>query len=215
MSRPPLLRPVGEAAVLADFGGEGSSRTSARVLALDEAVAQHPPAGLVEAVPAATSLLLRFDPLVTDHAAILAHLRGLAARPRPASPGRLHRLPVTYEGAPDLAAAAEALGLAEETLIARHVGRCYRVVMCGFAPGCAYLGDLHPSLRLPRKPQVVRNVPAGSVIIAGRQCIVTTLTLPTGWWAIGHCPVPIFDPDAEHPFLLAPGDRVRFARLLP
>jgi allophanate hydrolase subunit 1 len=34
--------------------------------------------------------------------------------------------------------------------------------------------------------------------------------MPTGWWAIGRSEATLFDPALEQPFLLAPGDRVRF-----
>jgi len=61
----------------------------------------------------------------------------------------------------------------------------------------------------------VRGVPAGSVIIAAGQCIVTTLTMPTGWWIIGHSPTLILDPTGAQPFLFDVGDRVKFRRVSP
>ncbi|HEY9107231.1 MAG TPA: carboxyltransferase domain-containing protein, partial [Roseateles sp.] len=36
------------------------------------------------------------------------------------------------------------------------------------------------------------------------------LASPGGWQLIGHTDMPLFDPQAEPPTLLAPGDRVRF-----
>jgi inhibitor of KinA len=47
-------------------------------------------------------------------------------------------------------------------------------------------------------------------MIAGGQCLITTLPMPTGWWVIGHTDFRVLDPEAEQPFRLAPGDRVRF-----
>ena len=61
----------------------------------------------------------------------------------------------------------------------------------------------------------VRGVASGSVIIAAGQCIVTTLTMPTGWWIIGHSPTVILDPQGARPFLFDVGDRVAFRRLAP
>ncbi len=85
--------------------------------------------------------------------------------------------------------------------------------MYGFAPGYAYLTGLDPALHVPRKPAAVRGIPAGSVIIAGAQCLVTTLTMPTGWSILGASPMRLLTDDPTHPFLFDVGDRVRFARI--
>jgi inhibitor of KinA len=50
-------------------------------------------------------------------------------------------------------------------------------------------------------------------MIAGPQCLITTLPMPTGWWVIGRTPLRVLDADAEQPFLFDPGDRVRFTRI--
>jgi inhibitor of KinA len=114
---------------------------------------------------------------------------------------------------PDVGAVAERVGLSSEAVIEAHLGGDYKVFMYGFAPGYAYLGSVPPVLQLPRKTAPVRNVPAGSVIIAGPQCLVTTLTMPTGWWILGRSPTRILSPHAENPFLFDVGDRVRFKRV--
>jgi inhibitor of KinA len=98
-------------------------------------------------------------------------------------------------------------------VIAAHLGGRYRVYMYGFAPGYAYLGGVAPEIQVPRRTSPVRDVPAGSVIIAGPQCIVTTVTMPTGWWIIGRSPVRIFRPEATDPFLLDVGAEVRFVQI--
>ena len=59
----------------------------------------------------------------------------------------------------------------------------------------------------------MRGIAAGSVIIAGAQCLVTTLTMPTGWWIIGRSPTQILRPDPVQPFLFDVGDRVKFRRI--
>ena len=51
------------------------------------------------------------------------------------------------------------------------------------------------------------------MLIAGPQCLVTTLTMPTGWSIIGRSPTEILRNDPERPFLFDVGDRVRFARI--
>jgi inhibitor of KinA len=66
---------------------------------------------------------------------------------------------------------------------------------------------------LPRKSEPVRSRPVGSVMIAGGQCLVTTLPMPTGWWVIGLSPFQILRPDDEKPFVFEVGDRIRFQRI--
>jgi inhibitor of KinA len=85
--------------------------------------------------------------------------------------------------------------------------------MYGFAPGYAYLAGVPLAIQRPRKPSPLRGIAAGSVLIAGPQCLVTTLTMPTGWWIIGRSPTAILTDDGERPFLFDIGDRVRFRRI--
>ena len=209
----PSVRPVGEAAVLIDFGGEISTATNERVVALDQALAGQPPLGMIETVPAYVSLMILFDPLVTAGDRIAAHaLALLESATVEARPPREHIVPVRYDAAPDLEAVAKATGLTEDEVVTQHLAAEYRVFMYGFAPGYAYLGGVPPALHLPRKPRAERGHPAGSVIIAGAQCLITTLPMPTGWWVIGHTDAVILDPARPQPFLFDPGDVIRFQR---
>lgn len=208
----PAFRPVGAGALLADFGGAIDEAVFARVVALDRALASAAPAGLVETVPSYTSLLMVFDPLATDHAAIEAVAAALVGPDEGFAGTAVHDVPVSYDG-PDLGAVAERLGMSVEAVIAAHVAGDYRVFMYGFAPGYAYLGGVPEALHLPRKAAAVRGHPVGSVMIAGPQCLISTLPMPTGWWVIGHTPVRVLEADAARPFLFEPGDRVRFSRI--
>ena len=212
----PLYRPVGETALMVEFGDVIDAAIHARVLALDTALAAVPFPGFCEAVPAYASLMVRFDPIQTDHATAIAALDALLAHP-PAAKGQpaLREVAVCYDGdlGPDLAAVAEATGMSTEAVIAAHLSGDYSVFLYGFAPGYAYMAGVPEGLRLPRKPAAVRDVPGGSVIIAGPQCLVTTITMPTGWWRIGASPTAILTGDESRPFLFDVGDHVRFRRI--
>lgn len=214
----PLFRPVGDRAILVEFGTSIGPEAHAAVLALDDALVQQPFAGLLETVPAFVNLLAVFDPVRTDHRSVEAALRDrLAAGPARPRSLQLHEVGLCSEGddlAPDLAEVARATGLSPAGVLDCLTGATLEVGLYGFAPGYAYLSGLPPALHLPRKQAPRRGVPAGSVIIAGGQCIVTTLTMPTGWWIIGRSPTRILTGDPARPFLFAVGDKVRF-RLLP
>ncbi len=82
--------------------------------------------------------------------------------------------------------------------------------MLGFRPGFAYLGPLPEALARPRRATPRVRVAAGSVAIAGRQTGIYPSTSPGGWHLIGRTSLRLFDPAADPPSLIAPGDRVRF-----
>jgi inhibitor of KinA len=212
----PVFRPVADHALLVEFGVTIADDIHAAVLRLDRALTGTPVPGVVETVPAYASLLVDFDPVLTDHAQVRAALTGLlAVAPDAASAPALHTVEVCYDGdcAPDMAAVARQTGLSADTVIAAHLAGEYRVYMYGFAPGYAYMAGVPSGLRLDRKATPVRGVAAGTVLIAGPQCLISTVTMPTGWWRIGASPTRVLLDDPTRPFLFDVGDRVRFRRV--
>lgn len=210
------LHPIAEHALLVEFDRQASDAAHDRVLALDAALTSAPPAGIRQTVPAHASLMIEFDPALTDHNRIGAAVQRLLSAPaglraRPAE----HLVDICYDGscAPDLDAVARASGLDREQAAACHLSGEYRVRIYGFAPGYAYLSGVPKALRLPRKPMALRDVPAGSVLIAGGQCIISTLTMPTGWWIVGRSTARVLTGDPARPFLFDIGDIIRFHRI--
>ncbi|HEY6005691.1 MAG TPA: carboxyltransferase domain-containing protein, partial [Anaeromyxobacter sp.] len=92
-----------------------------------------------------------------------------------------------------------------------HASATYQVFMLGFTPGFPYLGGLPPRLETPRLEAPRERVAAGSVGIGGAQTGIYPVESPGGWRIIARTPLRLFDPGAAWPFLLAPGDRLRFA----
>ena len=70
------LRPVGVGGVLAVLGNAIRSETGAQVAALREAVEHAHICGLEETVPAYASLLVKYDPFLTDYDALCARWSG-------------------------------------------------------------------------------------------------------------------------------------------
>jgi inhibitor of KinA len=212
----PQFKPVADHALLVTFSDAISEEAHAAVIALDQAIAADVPDGVIETVPALVNLLVSFDPIKTDHGAVESHLRtqleGLESQK---IIGIERHVQVCYEGpfAADLKAVALATGLSQEAVINAHLAGDFHVLMYGFSPGYAYLSGVPEAIQVPRKPAPVRGVPAGSVIIAGPQCLITTLTMPTGWSIIGRSPTPIFTGNPDHPFLFDVGDCVVFERV--
>ncbi len=98
----------------------------------------------------------------------------------------------------------------EEEFARRHAAAQYRVAFIGFAPGFPYMAGLPEELRAPRLPTPRPRVAAGSVAIAAAYSGIYPAETPGGWRLIGRTSVPLFDPAAEPPALLAAGDAVRF-----
>ncbi|MDQ2066551.1 allophanate hydrolase subunit 1 [Xinfangfangia sp. CPCC 101601] len=208
--RAPRFLPVGDQAVMLEFATAIDKEAHRAVLALDAALAAQPFAGFIEAVPAFVTLLVRFDPLVTDRATVEQHLKTLnSAALETVLAGNRHEVSVVYDGS-DLAEVARQCGLSEAEVARCHQSGTYEVAMYGFAPGYAYLSGLPAPLAIDRKPNAVRNVPAGSVIIAGGMCLITTLTMPTGWWRIGRTDAQVLTGNPDRPFAFAVGDKIQF-----
>lgn len=218
MTSPPFprIRAVADQAVLVEFGDSINTAAHDQVLSLDRNLAKTPFPGFREAVPAYVSLLVVFDPIATDHSSVERAITALLGRPDDASrAGVIHNVNICYDTdfSLDLEEVAHHTGLGRDAVINAHLNETYQVFMYGFAPGYAYLGEVPPALHLPRKASARRGIPAGSVIIAGAQCLITTLTMPTGWWIIGRSPTQILRDDPARPFLFDVGDRVRFNRI--
>jgi len=205
---PLSIHPLGETALCCTLPAPLSLAQQQRIwqLAAGMAVME----GVQELIPGMNNLTLVFDPLRTDPAELAAAALALwASPPRRQALGRLVEIPVTYDG-PDLGDVAAHCGLSADEVVHRHTQGQYVVYFIGFQPGFAYLGGLDESLQTPRRAEPRLAVPAGSVGIGGAQTGIYPQATPGGWQLIGRTALALFDPRAEPPTLLAPGDRVRF-----
>lgn len=178
-------------------------------LALQASLTLQPVVGIEESLPAAQTLMLRFDPERLSVEALTDALsrRELTVGQRPTGP-RVE-IPICYDGE-DLAEVARLAGLAVDELIRRHQHSEFTVGFCGFAPGFAYLVGGDPALHVARRPTPRARVPAGSVAIGGVYCGVYPRPSPGGWHLIGSTSMSMWDLARDPPALLRPGTRVRF-----
>jgi KipI family sensor histidine kinase inhibitor len=200
--------PLGDTAVLAELGTRLDTALNTRAIALAAALKKR--RDVRQAVAGHASVTVQFEPDQVTHDALAAAIRRLATkRPPLEEPGRLHRIPVVYDG-PDLETVAAQLRLRPQQVIEIHCRPIYRAFLVGFVPGWAYLGPLPDELVLPRRPVPRTQVPAGSVAIAGHQTGIYPLNSPGGWHLIGRTTVKLFLPDSDPPSLFRAGDRVKF-----
>ena len=212
-----MLRRCGDRAWLLDVVDDTADRVHARLV--DAALP-----GVVALVPAATTVLVRFDPARTGAAALASRLHdlfdpstvlGSAAPGGLTDPGkeqgvrRSVTIDVHYDG-PDLTAVADLLGLSEQEVVDWHTAATWTSAFIGFAPGFAYLRTDDLSWRVPRRPTSRVEVPPGSVALADGWTGIYPRSSPGGWQLLGRTEATLWDPEARPPALLAPGTTVRF-----
>jgi KipI family sensor histidine kinase inhibitor len=211
----PRLEQMGEAALLVRLGNGISEAVNNRVLALDEALRGRDIQGIVDQVPAYSTLLVTFDPAVVPEGYLREQLASIVAAGLPTiyAGTRSHTIPVQYGGdaGPDLDELAAAHKITPADVVRVHTGRSYRVYFLGFMPGFAYMGSLARRIATPRLEAPRVRVPAGSVGIANAQTGIYPFASPGGWRIIGRTGRRLWDPNRREPSLFAPGDTVTFA----
>lgn len=212
----PRLLASGDSAITVEYSRDIDDAANQRVLALDRALVREPVAGVTETVPTYRSLLVHYDPVQIDGAALGKRLLALAQLPaETASRTRRWRIPVAYgdEHGIDLEDVARTLNTTPDEIVARHVAGNYRVAMIGFTPGWSYLSGLEKSLHMPRRQNPRLLTPAGTISIGGVQTGVQCLAGPSGWHLLGRTPVRTYQLHRDPTFLLEPGDYVTFSRI--
>ena len=208
------ILPLGDAALTIEFGNEINSEINSRVVAFATTVFDQHWQGIHDIVPTYRSVTVHFDPLQWDSATLTKRLKILPRQePGQAEPqGIFHEIPVLYGGewGQDLEEVATFAGLQPAEAIAVHASVLYRVYMLGFSPGFPYLGLVPEQLAMPRRITPRPKVPAGSVGIADRQTGIYPTATHGGWQIIGRTPISMYRKTKTNPFLLKPGDRVRF-----
>jgi KipI family sensor histidine kinase inhibitor len=198
------LHAVGDGAVLVDCESLDT------VLALHAALALSPPAGIVDIVPAARTVLVTFDPAILPADRVTGWIRSTP----PVPPGvwgtsDAVEINVEYSGE-DLAEVAALLSLSEREVVDAHTASVWRVAFVGFSPGFGYLVTESNRLVVPRRSSPRTSVPAGAVALAGEYTGVYPRSSPGGWQIIGRTNTELWNPDATPPALLTPGRVVRF-----
>jgi len=210
----PKLLPLGDSALLIQFGDQIDLEINQRIHALDALLRATAIIGIIETVPAYATLLVHYDPLMLTYVQIsdwvnaeMDQVESNATR----KPRRIE-VPVRYGGAsgPDLEWVAAHHHLSIADVVHLHTDQTYTVYMMGFTPGFPYMGKLHSTLVTPRLDSPRLSVRAGSVAIAGEQTGIYPIDSPGGWRLVGWTPLCLFDPSGAAPFLFAPGDEVRF-----
>jgi inhibitor of KinA len=222
LNRPYKIFFIGDSAATIDFGNLIDQKVNERVIALFNHLTGHPLEGMVEAIPAYSSVTIYFDiyslkkracPGMMAYEWIRAELDKIMKNDFAPASGKtnLVRIPVCYEAAfgIDLQWIAGQKKISPARIIQSHCSKRYRVYMLGFLPGFAYMGEVEEEIAVSRKLQP-QPIFAGSVGIAGKQTGIYPFNSPGGWQIIGRTPEKMFDKEKLEPCLLNAGDYVEF-----
>ena len=220
---PPKIKPLGESAVVVEFGDEISEEINAKAIALADYIHRDRFPGLIEAVPAYASTTVFFDVATIAKSIgcgenISSFVEGVlndsvtAMSLATSSERDEVEIPTDFGPAAglDIKSVASHCQLNSTDVIDIFTSRTYRVFMIGFLPGFAYMGETDERIHVPRLVQPRAKVPKGSVGLAGAQTGVYPLESPGGWQIIGRTTVEMFDPTVDPPSRLSAGDLVRF-----
>ncbi len=217
MNENPVILPVGDKALLIEFGDSIDPAINRRVHDLAASIESADVAGVVELIPTYRSLLISYDPMTTSPDLLSAAVTDSLASgsEKLSAPRRTVHVPTLYgsEYGPDIEFVARNAGLSNKQVVDIHSGVDYLVYGMGFSPGFPYLGGLDDRLAAPRLDSPRTEVAAGSVGIAESQTGVYPVASPGGWRLIGRTPIRLFDPDIDPPSVIQAGDHVRFVPL--
>lgn len=213
---------LGDSAITVDFGNCIDETINNEVIRRFNQLQQDPIPGMIEAIPAYSSLTIHYDVLALKNKStagstifewvkdqLLEKLRQPIEQTEVKE--RLIKIPVCYENefALDIKQLAAIKNISVEEVIQLHTAKSYKIFMLGFLPGFSYMGEVDERIAVPRKPQPV-NIVGGSVGIAGKQTGIYPIASPGGWQIIGQTPLKLFDVEKDESTLFRAGDRVQF-----
>lgn len=224
--------PLGDSAIIIEFDKSINIGTHLKVRALTTYLNEHPFLGMVECVPAFTTVTVFYDTFKIYNEILKSNRKQrffceespysivksiiekilVSVEDCVEDKPRTIEIPVCYGGefGPDLEYVAKYNNITTEEVIDIHSKREYLVYMIGFAPGFPYLGGMSERIATPRRESPRLLIPAGTVGIAGAQTGVYPIGTPGGWQLIGRTPLELFRPKDNIPSLLSAGDIIKF-----
>ena len=231
----PYVRTLGDTALNVEFGDETSVVLNFRILALDHAIREQPPKGLIETNPQVRSLGLVYNPLVTTRASLTGYVREMLSAIGEVTtlPSRRVVIPAWYDDpwSKECAAAfgvpynmryiADFNGITVDEVVVHHTGCDYWVTGVGFVPGAFMSYAMDPRLKfgapLYRTPRTWTH--ARLLNFGGNTSTIYPIRCPGGGQLFGRTPLNIFEPAQKNaafkdsPVLARAGDRHRYVAI--
>ena len=202
----------GDSAVMISIQSADPELRRRRIVDIRDSFIAHRPDGVTDLVSGLESLLVEYDPLLTDPTQLRRTLSCItrAEGATEVLVRRMFDVPVVFdaETGPDLEAVAKELNLTSDDVVNSLASNELTIVLLAAA-----MAPMMSGVRLPapvaRLAQPRTNVPAGSIMIAGANAIIQPFPGPTGWRVVGRTPLAIVDITQDPPVSFTPGDIVR------
>ena len=231
----PAFRTLGDTALNVEFGDETSIPLNLRILALNAALRQSPPKGLVETNPQIRTLSVVYNPLKTTRDTLIAALKEIVQEAGSVDTlsSRTVTIPALYDD-PWSRECAEAFGVRNNMeyiaefnnmtvpeIIETHTSCDYWVTGVGFVPGTFVSYAMDPKKRigapLYRTPRTWTH--ERLLNFGGVTSTIYPMRVPGGGQLFGRTPLNIFEPEQKNeifkksPVLARAGDRHRYVSI--
>ncbi len=209
----PLIRALGEDAILVEFEAVVSWEVNGKVRRLLHALEKKGIDGYRMALPSYRSLMVYYDPWKINDDSMLQEVNSALARSEAMDEpeGRLFRLPTAYGGeyGPDVGRVAKLSGITTARVIELSANMKLPVYFLGYICSQAYMGGIPKALQSPRHRSPRPLVPGGSFGFGGPQANILAVDSPSGLNYVGRTFVKVFNPDRFPPTAFCPGDFVQ------
>ena len=211
---------INEQALMCDFGDNINKKINSNVISffnyINNKSSIDKDLGIKNCVPSYNKLLIQYDLNKTNYNQII-NLINAVSRDQLSDHANEHliELPICYEEefALDLQDIAVKSNLNINEVINLHLSTEFYVYMIGFMPGLPFMGDLSNQLFTSRLTTPRLRVPARSVAIVEKFCVIYPNESPGGWNILGRTPQKLFFKEKNNPSLLKPGALVKFQRI--
>ena len=210
----PKISPMGQRAILIDFGKNYSPEKLQKLLFYKDLIENNLVKEKVEVINTYTSLLINYMFTIEDAYSEVSRLKSMFDEVNIAKNinSKLFYLPVCYDEdfGLDMELISREKKLEIDEIIRLHTAAVYQVYFIGFLPGFLYLGGLDERLQISRKETPRKSVEKGSVGIGEKQTGIYPKSSPGGWQILGKCPVGLFDKNEDPPTPFSAGDKIKF-----
>lgn len=205
----------GDSAVSVKMGDEISIKVNHKVRWLMKAIKDQPIDGVREMVPTYASLMVHYDPVIIRYAKLVEEIQKRIEAIKDTKTNEVHtimEIPICYGGdlGPDLRECAKLDHVSPQEIVRKHSEHIYYSYMLGFAPGHVYMAREEEPFEFARRETARINIPAQSVVVQKNLSNLIPFDQPCGWNIIGATPLVICDYDREDPFLVHPGEWVKY-----
>lgn len=207
----------GDKAIVIELGNSINKEINTRVRNMMLSIEKENIYGVEEIVPTYRSLMINYNPFKIDFDTLIKKLKLIGKKFNKLSTMKsiVIEIPTLYgdEFGVDIKTVAKHNKMSIQEVIEIHSSCKYLIYMLGFTPGFPYLGGMDERISTPRLKVPRTKIKKGCVGIAGNQTGIYPMDSPGGWQLIGKTPVKLYDETKENPFLLKPGNYLKFVEI--